>query len=31
MKNFYVHPNNKVPIPVESKEVLLDPSLFLDP
>ena len=29
--NFYVHPNNKVSIAVESREVLLDPSLFLDP
>ena len=27
---FYVHPNNKVSIAVESREVLLDPSLFLD-
>ena len=30
-ENFYVHPNNKVSIAVESREVLLDPSLFLDP
>ena len=29
--NFYVHPKNKVSIAVESGEVLLDPSLFLDP
>ena len=30
-ENFYVHPNNKVSIAVESREVLLDPSLFLNP
>ena len=30
-ENFYVHPNNKISIAVESREVLLDPSLFLDP
>ena len=28
-ENFYAHPNNKVSIAVESREVLLDPSLFL--
>ena len=31
IENFNVHPNNKVSIAVESREVLLDPSLFLDP
>ena len=28
-ENLNVHPNNKVSIAVESREVLLDPSLFL--
>ena len=30
-EKFYVQPNGKVPMAVESREVLLDPSLFLDP
>ena len=30
-ENFCVQPNNKVSIAVESREVLLDPSLFLEP
>ena len=29
-ENFHVHSNNKVSIAVESREVLLDPSLFPD-
>ena len=29
-ENFYVHSNNKVSIAIESREVLLDPSLFPD-
>ena len=30
-ENFYVHPNNEVSVAVESREIVLDPSLFLDP
>ena len=30
-ENFFVHPSDKVSIAVECRDVLLDPSLFLDP